>query len=106
MRNVEEAAVRLVDAIKASEEYQDYLREREKVKRFPKLTEQIDAYRHFNFELQSSDEVAFEKIDQMEQEYSDFRSEPMVEDFLQAELAFCRMMQKINRWITETLDFE
>lgn len=106
MRNMEEALAEFIDAIKASEEYLDYTREKNKVKQFPELKEQIDAYRQRNYEIQSSSDVAFETIEQFEREYAAFRENMLVADFLAAELAFCRLMQKLNLRITESLDFE
>ena len=45
-------------------------------------------------------------MDAFEKEYEKFRENPIVDDFLKAELAFCRLMQEINMIITEELDFE
>ena len=50
--------------------------------------------------------MVFEKIEAFEREYEDFREQPMVADFLAAELAFCRMMQRNNDEIMEAIDFE
>lgn len=106
MRNMEEAVQGFVEAIKATQEYKDYTCEKDKVKQFPELKEQIDEYRRRNFEMQSSSDTAFEAIEQFENEYADLREIPLVEDFLAAELAFCRLMQGVNLKVTESLDFE
>ena len=45
-------------------------------------------------------------MEAFEQEYMKFRENPLVEDFLRAELAFCRMMQEVNILITAEIDFE
>jgi len=45
-------------------------------------------------------------MDEYEKEYEKFRENPVVESFLQAELAFCRMMQELNVLIMDHLDFE
>ena len=50
--------------------------------------------------------MVFEKIEAFEREYEDFRENPLVDDFLSAELAFCRMMQKYNDRIMDAIDFE
>lgn len=106
MRNMEEAVLIYISAIKASDEYQDYVSEKEKVKQHPELKAQIDEYRHRNYLMQTSPDTAFEQIEQFEQEYAGFRENPLVADFLSAELAFCRMLQGINTQVTESLDFE
>lgn len=93
-------------AIRNTETYQNYVRERDRVKQYPELKAQIDDFRKRNYELQSSPDTDFHKIDQFERDYEDFRENPMVDDFLAAELAFCRMMQKANMQVTAAIEFE
>ena len=106
MRNMDYAVQGFVDAIKATEEYQDYSNEKNKVKQFPELKAQLDEYRRRSYELQSRDDAEFEKMEQLEKEYSVLRENQLVEDFLAAELAFCRLMQAVNLRVTDSLDFE
>ena len=54
----------------------------------------------------TDDEELFHKIEEFEREYEKFRENPIVADFLAAELGFCRMMQSVNIKITEALNFE
>ena len=70
--------------------------------------ERIDEYRIRNFELQNSAyaEDLLDKMEAFEREYEKFRENPLVEGFLDAELAFCRMMQEIEVKLTEAVDFE
>lgn len=107
MNKIDEALEQLIAAILDSPEYHAYDEQRNTVKQFPDLKAKIDEYRERNFLIQISDDPdALEKLEQFEQEYSDFLEEPMVADFLAAELAFCRMMQDVNLHITESLRFE
>ena len=48
----------------------------------------------------TDDAIAFE------QEYEKFRENPLVDDFLRAELAFCRMMQEVYVLLADEVDFE
>lgn len=94
--------------IRESEIYKEYCYQLGKIKKNPELFEEINEYRHRNFEIQNTcqgDEL-FEKMDAFEKEYEKFREDPIVDDFLTAELAFCRLMQEINIYIMEGLDFE
>lgn len=93
-------------AIRNTETYQNYVRERDRVRQYPELKAQIDDFRKRNYELQSSPDTDFHRIDQFERDYEDFRENPMVDDFLAAELAFCRMMQKANMQVTAAIEFE
>lgn len=106
MKNKDEAILDFVTKIKDSEEYQAYNREKEKVKCYPDLKAQIDEFRRRNYEMQTKEDTAFDTIEQFEREYADLRENPIVADFLAAELAFCRLMQQINIQIMDSLDFE
>ena len=70
------------------------------------LKKQIDDFRTRNFELQTSKDTNFDKIDQFTRENEAFRENPLVSDFLAAELAFCRMMQEIGLYVTDQMKFE
>lgn len=106
MGELDHAVATYITAIKGTETYQNYVRELNKVKQVPELKAQIDDFRRRNFELQTSADNAFDKIDRFEKEYEDFRENPLVADFLAAELAFCRMMQRANMRVVEAIDFQ
>ena len=104
--NLENAVDALITAILKSEEYLAYRAELDRVLQVPGLKAQIDEYRKRNYELQSSADIDFDKLDRFEKENEDFRSDPLVWDFLAAELAFCKRMQGIETRVTEELDFQ
>ena len=106
MNRLESATEEYIAAILSSEEYVTYSKELEKVKQYPELKAQIDDFRKRNFEFQQSTDSNFSKLDSFEREYETFRENPMVSDFLAAELAFCRLMQRLNTRITAELRFE
>lgn len=106
MNDLETATENYIAAILDSEVYRTYRAELEKVKQYPELKEQIDIFRARNFEFQSSPDSDFDKLDRFEKEYETFRENPLVADFLAAELDFCRMMQRLNTHITDELHFE
>lgn len=108
MTELNVAVEKLIDTIKDTEVYAEYERQKEKVNRIPDLKSQIDTYRIRNFEIQnlSNDDDVFRKIEDFEREYESFRENPIVSDFLAAELALCRMMQEINIRLTAALDFD
>ena len=95
-----------VGVLKQSKEYKDYMRALAAVKEVPGLKAQVDEYRKNNFLLQNSENTSFDAIENFELEYAELRENPLVEDFLTAELAFCRMMQYNNSLILEALHFE
>ena len=105
---VQEALEQLAQAIQDSDIYREYRRQSEKVDNTGDMREKIDEYRVRNFELQNSvqTEDLLDKLDAFEREYEKFREDPLVEEFLDAELAFCRMMQEIDVKLAEAMDFE
>ena len=106
MNELDSAVWTYIMAIKNTETYRNYARERDRVRQNPGLKAQIDDFRRRNYELQISADTDFHKIDRFERDYEDFRENPVVDDFLAAELAFCRMIQKANMQITEAIDFD
>ncbi len=108
MSNVEESVEQLILSIKESELYIEYRKQLERVKQYPELKAQIDEFRARNYELQmlSTSEDVFDKVAQFEMQYEEFRENPLVSDFLEAELAFCRMVQDVNIRLTSAMQFE
>lgn len=105
LNQLNRAVAAYIMAIKSTEIYQNYIKECDKIKQYPELKAQIDDFRKRNHVLQTAPDIDFVKIENFEKEFNDFRENPLVDDFLAAELAFCRMMQKANMQITEAIDF-
>ena len=103
---MEQSLQAYIEKLLKSKEYQKYVEQRERVKQYPDLKKQIDEFRRRNFEMQNSEDLVFEKIEFFEKEYEDFRDNPLVADFLEAELAFCRMMQRHYGEVMRDIDFE
>ena len=104
-----EAAVEwFVGAVKNTETYRQYRYQLERIKEKPEMYEKINEFRRRNYEIQNTAQVdeLFEKMEAFEREYEKFREDPMVNDFLRAELAFCRLMQEVDTSIAYELDFE
>ncbi len=106
MGHLDEAVSEYIRAIKNTEEYQDYQREKELVKQFPELKAQIDEYRRRRFELHHDENAQLETVEEFAAEYAAFLEIPQVADFLAAELALCRLMQEADRRVVESLKFE
>ncbi|MDE7199651.1 MAG: YlbF family regulator [Lachnospiraceae bacterium] len=107
-KEIIEAAKHFADTIMTSDTYKEYLYQREKIKKQPELYEKVNEFRQRNFDLQNeadSDEI-FDRMEAFEREYEKFREDPFVDGFLQAELAFCRMMQEVYVLLAEEIDFE
>lgn len=96
------------DILKATDIYKEYAFQKEKIKRQPELFEKVNEFRQRNFDLQneSDSEELFERMEAFNKEAEKFRENPLVDDFLSAELAFCRMMQEVYAELTLQMDFE
>ena len=105
---VQEALGQLAQAIRDSEIYREYRRQSERVDNAGNMREKIDEYRIRNFELQNSayTEDLLDKMEAFEREYEKLREDPLVEEFLDAELAFCRMMQELVVKLAEAAELE
>ncbi len=102
------ASKEYVKAIKNTAVYKNYRIQLERIKKEPELYDRVNDFRRRNYEIQNTGEVdeLFDKIDAFEREYEKFRENPIIDDFLRAELALCRMMQEIDIMLTEELDFD
>ena len=108
MSRMDEAMQELVEAVKFSEEYIRYQDIKNRVHNQPQLEEQIHAFRQKNYLLQNSQGTVdlYEETDRMENEYREFRKNPMVSEYLAAENALCKIVQQINWTLIEGLEFE
>ena len=105
---MKEAIKQFADKIMASDTYKEYLQQRERIKKQPELYDKVNEFRQRNFELQNETdgEDLFDRMDAFEREYEKFRENPLVDDFLRAELSFCRLMQEIDLLLAQAIDFE
>ena len=78
------------------------------VRKSPKLWQELTEYRRNIFEMQMELEgdALFDTYDHYEKDNEQFRRDPLVNNYLNAELDLCRMIQTINFEIIDALDFE
>lgn len=108
MSAVEESTKQLVDTIKNSIIYQNYQNCRKEIQQYPEKMQALQEFRMRNYELQNSTENIdlYNEIDKLEQRYSSYRNDPIVETYLEAENSFFRLLRKVNWEIIESLDVE
>lgn len=104
---IDESLNRLIEAIKNSEEFHTYQVLQEKIKMEPESEAAINKFRRHNYELQRSKNTdLFEENDQIWYEYETLRMQPLAEEFLKAEMALCRIFQKVNLKMVQSLQFD
>jgi len=104
MRESDVLVSEFVERLRNTETYNKYMEECQKLQPYPELRRQINRYREDTYALQNSDGDIFDKIDEYDRKYSEFRSNPLVENYLQAELKMVRMLQRIYDKIAEMTD--
>ena len=96
-----------MNAIKQTDVFQNYQAAQQKVAEQPDLQKQIDDFRMKNYEMQQQYEgyELLEKSDEFTKQYAAFRENQVVDEFLSAELAFCRFMQNMDDILLNELNF-
>lgn len=96
----------LLSVIKRSEVYKEYKKQEIILDKDPELKARVDQFRARNFQLQndSNKDDMFEVAEMLARESAELRKIPEVNAYLDAELALCKMMQKICRSLTEGID--
>ena len=72
----------------------------------PVLKAQMDEFRKRNYELQNLTVNVLEETEKLQQEFASMLDNAMVRRYLNAENAFCRLIQQVNWQLIEELDFE
>lgn len=95
----------LASAIVNSEEYQTLQKYEEQLKEKPDLRRKIDHFRDKTYRFQQQEGIdSYEEVDKLDQEFVQLRSDTLANAYLEAELAFCRMMQNIQEALVKNLD--
>lgn len=108
MLQVKNELDQLISAIRNCDVAQKYEEIRKKVEQDSELARQINEFRKRNFELQTQTypDRLMEVSDSFAQEYARFRENPLVQEFLEAELAYCRMLQEVTTEIVGVVTLE
>lgn len=98
----------LIRVIQDSREYRAFCRAKNKVSGMPELKKQIDAYRTQVYRLQYEGDVEtlYDRVQEFNTEHAQFRRDPLVNEYLNSELAVCRMLQKVAAGLADALDLD
>ena len=104
---MEEILNNLVESFKDSPEYREYQRMRELLHQEPEKEQAVNEFRRRNFELHKYRNTdLYAEMDRLEQEFAPLREQPLVNEYLSAELALCRMVQRVNYRLMEEIEFD
>ena len=97
----------LIEEIKQSDIYVEYKAALRELQKDPVLLEKADAFRKAQYEEVAlhSKPLGFAEASHMEEAYEKIAEYPAIDRFLKAELALCRLLQRIQDNIVEAMDF-
>ena len=101
MEKIQRCVDALMEEIRQGETYQKYVRCEKKLHETPELLKQIDEMRVAAYRLNNGEGNGdiYAQIEQYEQKFHECRKNPLVNEFLEAELDVCKMMQEIGTCI-------
>lgn len=97
-----------IECIKDTPEYREYREKKRLIGGYPELLEKAEELKEKNLELTSSFEEGKDTLDDLMRfadKYEDVFMEPVINDYLLAESAFCKMMREILTMTMERIDF-
>ncbi len=98
MEKIQRCVDALMQEIRQGETYQKYIRCERKLHEHPELLKKIDEMRAAAYRLNNGEGNGdiYTQIEQYEKKFHEYRRNPLVNEFLEAELDVCKMMQEIG----------
>ncbi|MCM1309056.1 MAG: YlbF family regulator [Butyrivibrio sp.] len=108
IRETDSLAKQLSVAIRQSGEYTLYRQKLEELREQPELYGQVNNLRRNNFQRQNSGggRMTYDEYSAFAAESRRLRANPLVNEFLDAEVSLGRLLQDINRIIISEIDFD
>lgn len=95
---IEKCTRDLLEALRECEEYKTFEENKERMKEHPELRSKMDAFRKKVYLIQNSN-TPMDRLDEMSKlfkERQEIYGEPLVAEYMEAELHMCRILQKIS----------
>ena len=100
--------MQLSAALRGSEAYKAFREVSRKVSEEPQLRQRLDEFRKKSYLLQNGNNAydLFDDVQNLEREYEDMRKNPVIQEYLAAELQICRIIQRCADEILTSVDME
>lgn len=102
--------IEYVNLLKKEQVYVDYLNYKSLLEKRPDLMDQINVFRRESFEIQVGHKYgyfnAYENLSRLNEEHEELLNEPIVKQFLTAELKLSKLINHIYTTFAEALDFD
>ncbi len=99
-----------VAQLKEEKVYKDFINYKSIIAKDEALKTKLDIYMKRRFELQINDSYgtynSYGHLLDLQREYDDFLSEPLVQNYLKAELKFSKLLNHVFEIISEDIDFD
>ena len=97
----------LVKAIRSGEECRMFEEAKRRLDEEPDKRKKADDFRRKNFEFQNSEEsMSSQAQAAMYREREALRRDPLIDEYLKAELVMCRLLRQITLIVMETVDLD
>ena len=106
MDSVKEKAEELIQALEQSEDFIRYRNLENQLKEMPELRQKINEYRRKVYEMQTSGRDLYDETDYVLNEHSPLLRNEIAADYLDAESAVCRMVQRVMNAINREVHVE
>ncbi|MDY5020900.1 MAG: YlbF family regulator [Blautia sp.] len=106
MDTINEKIEELLGEIRDSDIYYEYKKQEAILEQNPELKERVQIFRSNNYCTQNEarSESLLQVVEKLGAESAELRKIPEVNAFLDAELALCKLMQKVCRKLTEGIE--
>ena len=96
----------LISEIKQGDIYQNYIKALSTISENEELKAKVDALRekNFYFQREGNPESMFEESSRLEEEFQELRRQPIVNEYLDTELALCKMLRRIGMRINTEME--
>lgn len=107
-KKIDTCTTNLIQVIQNSREYRQFQEISSKVNAEPELRERINTFRKLVYDVQNSNEPLdmYAEQERLCREYEEFRKNPLVDEFLKAELRVCRVVQYVMERIATEIDLD
>lgn len=105
---IETCKRQLLEAIRDSEEYREFEKNKRKLASHPELRGQVDDFRKRIYLLQNSEESVdvMEEMSRMFRERSELYKNSLAANYLLSELSICRILQQVAMEVLTVTDIE
>lgn len=108
MEAYERSKEALLEALLTCDVYTNYLDKKQALDEEPEKKRQVNAFRRRNYEFHQSQYIENydQELDRLSADLEEMRKDPVIDEFLSAELSVCRLLQKLAADVVSSVDMD